>query len=91
MVTCFRAEQETMDSRSVAQDFADPLPSRSDETVPVAWEETSSIRLRSHARVNPSPHAERAKLCQKISDSGGSSHVKETITSEPLGRQIPGW
>ena len=51
-----------------AKNIGESIPSRSDDTVPVAWTELSTVLLRSHARRNPVPNAERQTLCQKMSN-----------------------
>ena len=60
---CIRAEKETVDSHSlsqdciVGQDGGKTKPSRSDDTMPVAWAERSTTLWRSHTRWNVMPNA----------------------------------
>ena len=58
------SKKETLDTQSFHQDYfgrqdtSRSTPSRSDESLPVAWEEISIVLLRSHARENPLLDAE---------------------------------
>ena len=54
MDKCILSEKEKLDSHScfAEQDTNMSVPSRSDETVPVAWEEISNTTLPSHAKGN---------------------------------------
>ena len=55
MEKVIQAEKETVDSQHLLPNYiAGPdtgrsIPSRSVETVPIAWEETSTVLFRSHA------------------------------------------
>ena len=67
--TISQAEKETMASQRLlqdniaGQDTRRSIPSRTAETIPVAWADTSTtVPLRSHAWRNPLPNAGRNPL-----------------------------
>ena len=98
MEKVFQAEKETMDSESVlqsdiaGQDTTIKIPSRSDETVRVAWAETSTTFVFSSRGEAFCQKRGANFFSQKMSDVGG---ILELTRSQyrriSLGRQIPGW